>query len=222
MSHQQRIKILKLAHEVQDFSGQEIRNTALEELLSYLHILEELVHHDLDPASHDDQLENASQVIRSFYQQLIIKMEMDQAQKILTATKPWPWLRNYYFYQDYERLISKEQEMAGFTPYERVAYIGGGALPLSLILYHHLFGIRGVSIEKDPERAEISRKVLHKLDLASHIHVIQGDETLLAEIEFEGYIVDAQAEPKKRVLTHLHASAPSESKSFAALTNMPC
>lgn len=91
--------------------------------------------------------------------------------------------------------------MAGFSPYDRLAYIGGGALPLSLILYHHLFRIRGVSIEKNPELADISRKVLEKLDLNSHIQVIHGDEARLAEIEFEGFIVDAQAEPPRRVFT---------------------
>jgi hypothetical protein len=215
MSYRERI--LELAKSLQDYSDEKITETPLEELLPFLQILEEIVPDDRDSTLvphilSDDQLQNASQVVRGFYRQLIVKMEIEQAQKILTASKPWPWLRNYYYYKDYERLITREQEMVGFAPYERLAYIGGGALPLSLILYQQLFGIRGVSIEKDPELAEISRKVLNHLDLRSHIHVIQGDETRLAEIEFEGFIVDAQAQPRKRVFTHLHASAPAEAK----------
>ena len=210
-------KILELAQSLQDYSAEKITDTPLEELLPFLNVLEEVVHCDTDRASvsptlSDGKLQNASQVIRDFHRQLTVKMETEQAQKILDASKPWPWLRNYYFYKDYQSLIIREQEMAGFAPYERLAYIGGGALPLSLILYQQLFGIRGVSIEKDPELAAISRKVLHQLDLSSHIHVICGDETRLAEIEFEGFIVDAQAQPRKRVFTHLHASAPAEAK----------
>lgn len=210
-------KILELANSLRDYSAEKITDTPLEELLPFLNILEEVVQCDTDLASvsptlSDDKLQNAAPVIRDFYRQFIVKMETEQAQKILAASKPWPWLRDYFFYKDYQSLIIREQEMTGFAPYERLAYIGGGALPLSLILYQQLFGIRGVSIEKDPELAEISRKVLQHLDLSSHIHVIPGDETRLAEIEFEGFIVDAQAQPRKRVFTNLHASAPAEAK----------
>ncbi|WJI10288.1 hypothetical protein FGU46_09410 [Methanobacterium sp. CWC-01] len=218
-------KILELAQSLQDYSAEKITDTPLEELLPFLQILEETARDekmDAEPAV-SKKSPGASPVIRDFHRQLTVKMEMEQAQKILAASKPWPWLRNYYFYKDYHSLITREQEMAGFAPYERLAYIGGGALPLSLILYQQLFGIRGVSIEKDPELAAISRKVLQKLDLSSHIHVIPGDETLLAEIEFEGFIVDAQAQPRKRVFTHLHASAPAEAKivcrAYAGLLN---
>jgi hypothetical protein len=210
-------RILNLANSLEDYTPEKIKNTPLEELLSFLHVLEEIVVDEIDSASvsrilSDEKIEAASHIIRDFYCQLIVKMEIEQAQNILTATKPWPWLRNYYFYNDYESLITQEQEMARFSSYERLAYIGGGALPISLILYQQLFGIRGVSIEKNPKLVEISRKVLEKLELSSHIHVIQGDETRLAEIEFEGFIVDAQAEPKRQVFTHLHASAPRETK----------
>ena len=130
-------KILELAQSLQDYSAEKITDTPLEELLPFLNVLEEVVHCDTDRASvsptlSDGKLQNASQVIRDFHRQLTVKMETEQAQKILDASKPWPWLRNYYFYKDYQGLIIREQEMTGFAPYERLAYIGGGALPLSL------------------------------------------------------------------------------------------
>ncbi len=215
MNYLHQNRILELANILQDYSAKKIRDSPLEELLTFLHIIEKIVNDEMDSTSvayilSDPEVKNATQVIRNFYSQLIVKMEIEQVQKILTASKPWSWLRNYYFYKDYESLITNEKKMAGFSNYDRIAYIGGGALPLSLILYHQIYGIRGVSIEKDPEQAELSREVLKKLEINSHIHVLQGDETHLAEIEFEGFIVDAQAEPKKQVFTHLHAIAPRE------------
>lgn len=210
MNYQERV--LELANKLENYSPEEITDTPLEELLSFLPFLEEIVQDTNPTPDMDGGLENAFQVIQGFYQGLIIRMEKDQARKILAATKPWPWLRNYYFYKDYQDWVTREQSLVEFAPYDRVAYIGGGALPLSLILYQHLFGIRGVSIERDPELAELSWKVLQKLDLASHIQVIHGDETFLAEIEFEGYIVDAQAQPRRQVFNHLHAATLPEAK----------
>lgn len=218
MIYQHRERILELANSLQDYPAEKITNTPLEELYPFLNAIEEITH--AEGMGHEaaayvfrgEKMKGTLQVIRDFYRQLLVKMETEKAQEILSVSKPWPWLRSYYFYKDYESLIKNEHQMAGFTPYDRLAYIGGGALPLSLILYNQLFGMRGISIEKDPELAKISRKVLKKLDLNFHIQVIQGDETRLAEIEFEGFIVDAQAEPKKRVFNHLHATAPQEAK----------
>jgi len=43
-----------------------------------------------------------------------------------------------------------------------------------------------ISIELVPEIAELSRQVLDKLGLGSAIEVVCGDETALADLEYDG------------------------------------
>jgi tRNA A58 N-methylase Trm61 len=90
-----------------------------------------------------------------------------------------------------------------FTPEHKVVFIGGGPLPLTLILFNKLYGSRCVSVEIEPEVAELSRQVLKKLGLESEIEVLTGDETSVQDIDYTVIMVAALAEPKERVFTNL-------------------
>jgi tRNA A58 N-methylase Trm61 len=82
-------------------------------------------------------------------------------------------------------------------------FIGGGPLPLTLVLLNKIFKASGVSIEIMPDVVELSRRVIKKLGLESQIEVVEGDETSLKDIEYTVVMVAALAEPKERVFTNL-------------------
>jgi len=60
-----------------------------------------------------------------------------------------------------------------------VVIIGSGPLPISLIMMCHQYGVRGIGIEQETERAELSRKVLEKLGLSDQIRIITGNHSIL-------------------------------------------
>jgi len=60
-----------------------------------------------------------------------------------------------------------------------VVIIGSGPLPISLIMMCHQYGVRGIGIEQETERAELSRKVLEKLGFSDQIRIITGNHSIL-------------------------------------------
>ncbi|MGP8188301.1 MAG: nicotianamine synthase family protein [Methanobacterium sp.] len=148
-------------------------------------------------------MNDALKIIRGFYVEIGLKLETENAQEILKSENPWKTLKSFYFYERYEKLIQNENKLINFSQNEVVVFIGGGPLPLTLILLNKIFGVKGVSIELVPDIAEISRKILEKLDLTSKIKVISGDETELSLLDYDVVMVAALAEPKKRIFTNV-------------------
>ena len=76
-----------------------------------------------------------------------------------------------------------------------------------------LYGLRGVGIEQEPDRAELSRMVLQKLGLSDRIKIIAGNHfSLPLEEKSELIMVAAQAEPKKAIFDHLADVLPAGTK----------
>ena len=76
-----------------------------------------------------------------------------------------------------------------------------------------LYGLRGVGIEQEPDRAKLSRMVLQKLGLSDRIKIIAGNHfSLPLEEKSELIMVAAQAEPKKAIFDHLANVLPAGTK----------
>jgi tRNA(1-methyladenosine) methyltransferase and related methyltransferases len=99
--------------------------------------------------------------------------------------------------------LRNENQLVKFTPEQKVVFIGGGPLPLTLILLNRIFKAQCVSVEVLPEVAELSRKVVEKLGLESQIDIVIGDETSLNDIDYTVVMVAALAEPKERVFANV-------------------
>jgi hypothetical protein len=56
--------------------------------------------------------------------------------------------------------------------------------------------------------------VLDKLGLGSAIEVVCGDETALADLEYDGVIIGASAEPKRRVFMNVRGVISRETKTL--------
>ena len=202
-------KIKSIADSFKSYNEDDPDEVPLEEIIPLLDSVEEIAHDqviDFDSAKHilDDQTMNeALKVIRKFYVYLGARLETENAQEILDSYDPWVTLESFHFYHRYIGLIENESKLVKFSPEQKVVFIGGGPLPLTLILLTKLYQVRGVSIEIKPEVAELSRQVLNKLGMESQIEVMVGDETSLKDIDYSVVMVAALAEPKERVFANV-------------------
>jgi len=201
-------KIKSIANSLDKYQKCKPDEIPLDEIIKLLDSVEIIAHDqeiDFDSAKHildDDQMNEALKIIRKFYVRLGARLETENAKAILKSSDPWSTLESFYFYNRYQGLIKNENQLVKFTPEQKVVFIGGGPLPLTLILFNKLFKSQCVSVEIQPEVAKISRQVLKKLGMPE-IEVIEGDETSIKDMDYTVIMVAALAEPKERVFTNI-------------------
>ena len=202
-------KIKAIANSLKEYDDYKLEEMPMDEIIPLMDSVEVIAHDqdiDFDSAKHildDAQMNEALKVIRKFYVKFGARLETENAKAILRSDDPWATLESFHFYPRYQGLIKNENQLVKFTPEHKVVFIGGGPLPLTLILFNKLYGSRCVSVEIEPEVAELSRQVLKKLGLESEIEVLTGDETSVQDIDYTVIMVAALAEPKERVFTNL-------------------
>jgi hypothetical protein len=202
-------KIKEIANSLKGYGDYTVDEMPLDEIIPLLDSVEEIAHDqeiDFDSAKHildDEKMNEALQLIRKFYVGLGARLETDNAKSILKSDDPWKTLESFHFYQRYQGLLRNENQLVKFTSEQKVVFIGGGPLPLTLILLNKIFKAQCVSVEVLPEVAELSRKVIEKLGLESEIEVVLGDETRLRNIDYTVVMVAALAEPKERVFANV-------------------
>ncbi|MGP8319684.1 MAG: nicotianamine synthase family protein [Methanosarcinaceae archaeon] len=153
---------------------------------------------------------NAIARFRSLY---TAKLEIDYAYSILESKYPMDMLQNFNYIQNYLKLSQTEFQGAKLKLGDSVVFLGSGPLPLTLIVLCRWYGLKGIGIEQDPDRAELSRKVLEKLGASDQIKIINGNHlTLPLETRSDLIMIAAQAEPKKEIFTHLAKVLPEETK----------
>ncbi len=202
-------RIKSIAGSLKEYEDYERDEIPLDDIITQLDSLEIIAHDqeiDFDSAKHildDAKMSEALKIIRKFYVRLGARLETENAKAILESDDPWSTLESFHFYERYQGLIKNENQLVKFTPEHKVVFIGGGPLPLTLILFNKLFNSQCVSVEIQPEVAELSRKVIKKLGLESEIEVVEGDETALKDINYTIVMVAALAEPKERVFSNI-------------------
>ncbi len=202
-------KIKEIASSIKDYDELKLQEMPLDKIVPLLDSVGEIAHDqtiDFHSAKHildDELMNNALKTIRRFYVDFGVKIETENAQKILESDDPWNTLESFHFYNRYEGLIRNESQLVSFTPGQKFVFIGSGPLPLTLILLNKTFGVHGIGIEMLPEVAELSQRVIDKLGLSSQIDVLVGEETCLNNIDYDIVMVAALAEPKERVFTNI-------------------
>ena len=202
-------KILKISEALSKFGDFEVKNLPLDKFLPLLGEIEEIAHDKnigFDDAKHilsDKKMGPALDIIRKFYIDVAERLEVEKAKDILQSHDPWKTLESFYFFDRYQKLIQNEHGLIPFAPGEKVVFIGGGPLPLTLIMLHKFYGIHGISIEIIPEIAALSKEIIKKLCLDQHISVVVGDETQLSNLDYDVVMVAALAEPKERVFENV-------------------
>ncbi|MDI9436451.1 MAG: nicotianamine synthase family protein [Euryarchaeota archaeon] len=202
-------KIKAIAKSLKQYQDTRFQDLLPQEIIPLLDQVEEIAHDrviDFDSARHildDEKMNQALQIIRRFYVEMGSQLETAKAQEILESPDPWATLESFHFYPRYQVLVENENKLVKFSPEQKVAFIGGGPLPLTVILLNKLYGARCVSIEVLPTVAQLSRQVIQKLGMESQIQVLEGDENAVKEVDYTVVMVAALAEPKERVFSNL-------------------
>lgn len=141
--------------------------------------------------------------IRSYYSAFFDIHEKHLAKDLLNAKDPWDTLKSFPFYPRYEALVKTQIQAVHPSPGSRLAFIGCGSVPMTLILMSRLYGIRSVGLDNSEETVNVSKKVIRCLGLEKQIQIIQGDESGLIDLDWNLVLVAALAEPKARIFQTL-------------------
>ena len=192
-----------------DYDMYALDDVAFDEVIEILDEVEVIAHYktiDFDSAKHildDEKMNRALKLIRKFYVYVGARLEMENALKILNSDNPREVLDSFHFYDRYIGLINNESKLAKFNEEKTFLFLGSGPLPLTLIMFNEVFGCKCIVIEQQEEVAQLSRKVLKKLNLDDDIKIVIGNENTIADLDYDILMVAAFAEPKERVFSNI-------------------
>ena len=194
-------KIEEIADKLSNFGNLDddmdaLDDVAIDEVIKILDEVEVIAHDktiDFDSAKHildDEKMNRALKLIRN-------------ALKILNSDNPREVLDSFHFYDRYIGLINNESKLAKFNEEKTFLFLGSGPLPLTLIMFNEVFGCKCIGIEQQEDVAQLSRKVLKKLNLDDDIKIVIGNENTIADLDYDILMVAAFAEPKERVFSNI-------------------
>lgn len=153
--HDYYIKIFTIADEASKYDDNNLERQPLNEILRLLDSIE-VIAQDLEinfvsakRILNDERISEALKVIRAFYVAVGRRLETQNARDILTFDDPWAEVKSFHYYNRYLTLVSNEVRLAGFSKGDRVAFIGGGSVPLTSMLLNMCYGVEGISVEHD-------------------------------------------------------------------------
>jgi protein-L-isoaspartate O-methyltransferase len=210
--------ISALAQALSEYANNDLERRPLNEIIQLLDAIEIIAQNNeinFESARRildTEQLREALKVIRAFYVLVGRRLEVQNARDILAADHPWRAVNAFHYYDRYVTLVGNEVRLAAFSAGDRVVFIGGGSVPLTPMLLSTCYAIDSISIELVPQITELSKRVLDKLWYGSEIEVVCGDECALAELQYDGVIVGASAEPKHRVFANVYNAVSPATK----------
>ncbi len=179
-----------------------------EDLYRLYQILDDLAH--METGTHlaglildEPDIRRELPVIRSYYSAFFSIHEKYLAEALLKSKDPWETLKSFPFYPRYEALVRSQIEAVHTAPGSRLAFIGCGSVPMTLILLSRLYGIRSIGLDNSAETVNLSKKVIQCLGLEKEVEIIQGDDSELQGSDWDLVLVAALAEPKARIFQTL-------------------
>jgi hypothetical protein len=118
------------------------------------------------------------------------ELELFWAKKILISPNAERTLRDFPYYDNYNRMIQIEIDtmLRGGVPLrEKVLFVGPGPLPLSSILMAKNHAISLDNLDKDDDAYDISRKLIERVGLSDTVRTIKGN--ILEMNDFSEYKV---------------------------------
>ena len=202
-------ELLNIYSTTKDFKDQDILHSNSNHLGTSFHRLDYLTALDIDDQLAQETICNPEynsvlEAIARFRNLYSLRLEIENANAILASEDPWEVLEHFTHFSNYLQLAKTEYQGSELKPGDTVIFLGSGPLPLTLIALCHWHGLKGIGIEQDPDRAELSRKVLKKLGLLDQIRIIHGNQFILPlENKCDHLMVAAGAEPKQEIFDYL-------------------
>ncbi len=113
-------------------------------------------------------------------------------------------MKQFVYYPNYMELARMEYTGARLGPGDRVVFLGSGPMPLTLVCLCVRYKVLGTGIERFPEYAALSKKLIKVLGLKEQIKIIEGNHFSLPLAEACNLtMIGADALPKNEIFTHL-------------------
>jgi Nicotianamine synthase protein len=211
-------ELLKIYSSTKDLKDQEILYSPSNHLAIAFQSLDYLAALDIDDQLAQEMIckferNSVLEAIVRFRNLYSLRLEIEKANSILASRDPLEVLKNFTHFSNYLQLAQTEYQGSGLNPGDSVVFLGSGPLPLTLIILCHRYGLRGIGIEQESDRVELSRKVLEKLGLSDRIKIIHGNHfTSHLKNRYELLMVAAAAEPKKEIFDHLAEVVPTRTR----------
>ena len=208
-------EIMDIYSVIADFDREETYLTPSNHLNTVFQRLDQLIALDVDDVTTEEILSNsglnsAFDVITRFRSRYTAELEIEQANAILDSSDPWRSLKGFDYFSNYIQLARTEFHGAGLKAGDTVLFLGSGPLPLSLIVLCREYGLKGIGIEQEKERVELSRRVIGRLGLSNEIKILDGNQfTLPLDEPVDLIMVAAQAEPKSAIFSYLAEVLPA-------------
>jgi hypothetical protein len=184
-----------------------VSESNLMELHGIFSELDELGHMDVDDdlcqaALRDPVINSVLPSVYASYTHFFSLHETRLAREILACEDPWKMLESFPLYARYENLIKTHvQNSHGI---EVLAFIGCGPTPVTLLLFSKLYGIHCIGVDNDPEAVALAKRCVKHFGLEKEINILEGDETVISELEWDSVLIAGLAEPKQLIFRNLH------------------
>jgi hypothetical protein len=200
--------VLAFADRIRKYTREMLERLAPDELYQLYQLLDDLAHLEVGAHLAHLILEGAEikavlPLIRAYYTTFFSIHEMHLAKQLIASQDPWETLGKFPLYPRYESLIRTQVETLPGLAGRRIAFVGCGPVPMSLILMNRFYQTRSLGLESAGESVDLGREVIGSLGLEKDIEIVHGDDFLLRDLEWNAILVAALAEPKERIFRHL-------------------
>ena len=173
--------ILAFAEKIRKYTRQMLEDLPPDELYRLYQVLDDLAH--MDAGAHlaelileEEEIRAVLPVIRSYYATFFSIHEKHLAETLLSADDAWEELFHFPLYPRYEALIKAQMEAMPDLSSKRIAFIGCGPVPMSLILMAKLYGARSIGLDTSMDCVQRATAVIQALGLEDRVEIIQGDD----------------------------------------------
>jgi precorrin-6B methylase 2 len=156
------------------------------------------------------QENNMLSIFQKAYEIFETNLETEFASSLINEKgNPHEKFSNYLLYKRFVTLLTNEISLASITNMDKVLFIGSGPIPITAILMHELCGAKVDCGERYKPSADLSEKVLAKLNYTDFIHVINKDGVDTDYSQYSVILVALLAKPKSELLKTIWKQAPS-------------
>jgi hypothetical protein len=202
--------ILSFAERIEKYTRKMLEELSPDELYRLYQLLDDLAH--LEVGAHlaglildEKEIKSVLPLIRAYYATFFAIHELHLAKQLIAAEDSWKTLHGFPLFPRYEALIRAQAEAMPDLTDGKLAFVGCGPVPMSLILMSRLYHTPSVGLEASGQNVDMARKVISVLGLENEIEIVHGDDSLLTDLEWDAVLVAALAEPKERIFRRIKA-----------------
>ena len=200
--------ILAFAEKIRKYTRQMLEDLPSDDLYRLYQLLDDLAH--LGAGEHlaglileEEEIQSVLPIIRTYYATFFAIHEAHLAERLIRAADPWETLKSFPLYPRYKTLIQTQMASTSDLQFTKLAFVGCGSVPMSLILMARFYGTRSLGLDVSRDSVLSAQAVIRSLGLEDRIEIIQGDERLLRDLRWDAVLIAALAEPKERIFRNL-------------------